>query len=158
MRKEFAEFLHEIMSKDSRVYLITGDLGYGVLDRIRQDFPSRFINVGASEQLMVGMAVGMAQSGLIPLCYSITPFVLYRPFEIIRNYMNYEKAPVKLVGAGRSKDYALGGISHWADDDVQIVEAAFPNVKMFRPERENLMKTFEEFMDCTDPCYINLGR
>ena len=104
MRRDFAKKLYDAMEKDTRIFLITADLGYGVLDDIRRDFPKRAINIGSSEMLMVGIAVGLAQSGYIPVCYSITPFLLYRPFELIRNYMNYEKANVKLVGSGRDDD------------------------------------------------------
>ena len=75
MRREFAKNLHAAMKKDERIFLITADLGYGVLNDIRRDFPKRAINIGSSEMLMVGIAVGLAQSGFIPICYSITPFL-----------------------------------------------------------------------------------
>jgi transketolase len=90
MRKEFAEFLHGEMSYNEKIVLITGDLGYGLWDRIKIDYSDRFYNVMSSEQLMVGTAVGLAMEGFIPLVYSITPFVLYRPFELLRNYLDHE--------------------------------------------------------------------
>ena len=132
MRRDFAKKLYDAMEKDNRIFLITADLGYGVLDDIRRDFPKRAINIGSSEMLMVGIAVGLAQSGYIPLCYSITPFLLYRPFELIRNYMNYEKANVKLVGSGRDDDYAHDGISHWAGDDMSVM-STLKNIKLYKP-------------------------
>ena len=63
--------------------------------------------------LMVGMGIGMAMEGKIPICYSMTPFVLYRPFELIRTYIDHENITVKLIGAGRDKDYDWLGFSHW---------------------------------------------
>jgi transketolase len=152
MRREFAKKLYDAMEKDDRIFLITADLGYGVLD----DFPKRAINIGSSEMLMVGIAVGLAQSGYVPVCYSITPFLLYRPFELIRNYMNYEKANVKLVGSGRDDDYAHDGISHWAGDDVDIM-AALKNIQIYKPEKMT-DEVFTQFMYNDKPSYINLSR
>jgi|TARA_B110000240_G_scaffold78617_1_gene89547 transketolase len=156
MRREFAKKLYDAMEKDDRIFLITADLGYGVLDDIRRDFPKRAINIGSSEMLMVGIAVGLAQSGYVPVCYSITPFLLYRPFELIRNYMNYEKANVKLVGSGRDDDYAHDGISHWAGDDVDIM-AALKNIQIYKPEKMT-DEVFTQFMYNDKPSYINLSR
>src|SRR3989344_3555766 len=112
-RAAFAASLHSQMLKNKNIWVVTGDLGYGMWDRIRDDFPDRYLNVGASEQAMMGIAIGLALEGKIPFTYSITTFLLYRPFETIRNYINYEKIPVKLVGAGRDKNYLHDGISHW---------------------------------------------
>ena len=156
MRREFAKKLYDAMEKDDRIFLITADLGYGVLDDIRRDFPKRAINIGSSEMLMVGIAVGLAQSGYVPVCYSITPFLLYRPFELIRNYMNYEKANVKLVGSGRDDDYAHDGISHWAGDDVDIM-TALKNIQIYKPEKMT-DEVFTKFMYNDKPSYINLSR
>ena len=156
MRRDFAKKLYDAMEKDTRIFLITADLWYGVLDDIRRDFPKRAINIGSSEMLMVGIAVWLAQSGYIPVCYYITPFLLYRPFELIRNYMNYEKANVKLVGSGRDDDYAHDGISHWAGDDVDIM-TALKNIQIYKPEKMT-DEVFTKFMYNDKPSYINLSR
>jgi transketolase len=94
----------EEMTTNSKIYLLTADIGYGILDPLRAKFPDRVINVGSSESLMIGIALGFAYEGRIPICYTITPFLIYRPFEMLRNYVNYEKTPIKLVGCGRDKD------------------------------------------------------
>ena len=160
MRKPFAELLHQAMSLNEKIVLLTGDLGYGLWDRIRIDYPDRFINVGSSEQLMLGMASGMAMDGKIPFVYSITPFLLYRPFEWIRNYLDHEKLPVKLVGGGRGKDYGYLGFSHWAEEDREII-GNFKKICIFSPEKETDLK---DLMDnvlgsrYSSPCYINLRK
>ena len=131
MRKEFATFLHKEMSYNDNIVLLTGDLGYGLWDRIKIDYPDRFYNVMSSEQLMVGAAVGLAMENLIPIVYSITPFVLYRPFELLRNYLDHENIPVKLVGGGRDKDYGYLGFSHWAEEDIKVL-STLENIKLFK--------------------------
>lgn len=156
MRKQFADILHEIMQDNPKIVVIVGDVGFGVFDQIRIDFPDRFFNAGASEQLLLGMAVGMALEGYTPIAYTITPFLLYRPFEFIRNYLNHEKINVKLVGAGRNDDYSRDGFTHHAFDDILIMEN-FQNIKKMYPV--NLTKaSVEKFINYNSPAYINLVR
>ena len=156
MRKQFAKFLYDEMSINEDIHLITGDLGYGLWDRIKLDYPDRFHNVLSSEQLMIGSAVGMAMEGKIPVVYSITPFLLYRPFEFLRNYLHHEQIPVKLVGGGRDKDYGYLGFSHWAEEDIQLL-SNFKNIKLHKPKHlEN--HVCKEFLYNRKPSYLNLKR
>lgn len=159
MRKLFAELLKEQMVVNPDIYLITGDLGFGLFDDIRDSFPDRFYNTGSAEQLAVGLSVGLALNGKLPVVYSITPFLLYRPFEFIRNYVNHESIPVKLVGSGRDQDYAHDGFSHWASDDREILAAAFKNVRGYWPNsKQELSDMFFGFMYDNKPNYLNLSR
>jgi transketolase len=158
MRKKFSNILHDKMGKDDRLFLLTGDLGYGLWDKIKIDFPDRFQDFGSSEQLMVAAACGLATEGHIPLVYSITPFVLYRPYEFIRNYINHEKIPVKLLGGGRDKDYGYLGFSHWAEDDKKTI-ANFDNITGYWPSDEKeLEKVVDTFLFDGKPSYLNLKR
>lgn len=156
MRKQFAEFLHNEMAVNENIYLLTGDLGYGLWDRVKIDYPDRFINTLSSEQLMLGMACGLAMEDKIPVVYSITPFVLYRPFEWIRNYLDHEKIPVKLVGGGRDKDYGYLGFSHWAEEDIDVM-SVFKNITLYKPSTPEV-KIFKKFIDNKAPSYLNLSR
>ena len=158
MRKEFVELLRQEMAQEEKIRVITADLGFGVLDPIRNEFAGRFYNVGAAEQLMIGVAVGMANEGLIPICYSMSSFLLYRPFEFLRNYVNHEQIPVKLVGSGRDRDYSHDGVSHWAHDDEQVL-AALPNIRIYKPESLTEMEQrVKPFLYSNEPAYFNLTR
>ena len=156
MRKQFAEFLHDEMSLNEDIHVLTGDLGYGLWDKIKLDYPDRFVNFLSSEQLMLGAACGIALEGKVPVVYSITPFLLYRPFEWIRNYLNNEKIPVKLVGGGRDKDYGYLGFSHWAEEDVKIL-SEFDNIKLYKPSTPEI-KIFKRMLYNNKPSYLNLKR
>jgi len=156
MRKKFAEYLHDEMSLNEDIYLLTGDLGYGLWDKIKIDYPDRFINTLSSEQLMLGAACGLAMDNKIPIVYSITPFVLYRPFEWIRNYLNHERVPVKLVGGGRDKEYGYLGFSHWGEEDLEVMDI-FKNITKYKPE-ELSYEIFTKFINNNNPCYLNLKR
>ena len=158
MRKLFGKLIVDEMNKNKNIHFITADLGFGVLDECRKVHSDRFYNTGAAEQLMIDIAIGMTENKKIPICYSITPFLLYRPFEFLRNYVNYENLSVKLVGSGRDRDYSHDGISHWAEDD-EIVLKAMPNIKIYKPNTiDELKSCWQEFVYSPQPCYLNLKR
>lgn len=158
MRHTFAKLLELEMNTHPNIFLLTGDLGFGVLDRIKNQFPKNFYNVGAAEQLLIGAGIGLANQGKIPICYSITPFLLGRPFELIRNYINREKTPVKLVGVGRDQEYEHDGFSHYAGDDEKIL-SIFTSIKMYRPETNwELEDKFLEFIYSPEPAFLSLSR
>ena len=156
MRKEFASFLHSEMSHNENIILLTGDLGYGLWDRIKIDYPDRFFNTLSSEQLMMGMAAGLAMDNKIPIVYSITPFAIYRPFEFIRNYLHHENIPVKILGGGRDKDYGYLGFSHWAEEDIDILNN-LSNIKLFKPKKLTL-EDVKDFLYNNKPSYLNLAK
>jgi len=146
------------MKKNSEIYLLIGDVGYGILDNIRKDFPKRAINVGSSEQLLIGAASGLALQGKIPVCYTITPFLILRPFEFIRNYLQEEGIGVKLVGSGRNYDYKEAGHTHHAHDIPKIL-SCLPKVKQFSPASvQDLNTIFEEFLYSNSPAFLSLSR
>ena len=95
---------------------------------------------------------------MIPIVYSITPFLLYRPFEIIRTYIDHEKIPVKMVGSGRDKDYAHDGFTHWAEDDKKIM-SCFENIVQFHPQtKDELAEKIPSLLNNPFPVYLNLRR
>lgn len=146
------------MAKNKKIWALAGDLGYGGFDNIRKDFSDRFINVGASEHTMLDIAVGLALEGKIPFVYSITTFLLFRPFEVIRNYINHEKIPVKLIGSGRNKDYAHDGFSHWSEDDKKVM-SFFPNITSLWPNnKEEIPRIIDKMIATKKPFYLNLKR
>jgi transketolase len=153
MRRKFAVDLFELMTKDENIVFITADMGYGAFDKIRDELPGQFYNVGAAEMAAVTIAVGMALSGKIPVVYSITPFLIFRPMEAIRNYLDHESIPVILVGAGRDKDYLHLGFSHYATGH-EILKC-FKNINFIVPEGDFDLK---EIIYSGKPTYLNLKR
>ena len=155
-RQRFKELFMEEMKQNEDIILLVGDVGYKVFDHLREEFPQRVINPGASEQLMLGMGVGLAMEGKIPVCYSITPFLLYRPFEFIRNYLHNESIPVKLVGSGRNEDYGVCGFSHYASEDLDVMKI-FSNIEVYHPQSPDEID-IKKFLYSHTPSYINLKR
>lgn len=146
------------MTINENIFFVTGDLGFGIADKIKQDFPKRFINVGAAEVCLLGASVGLAMEGRVVFCYSITPFLLWRGAEVIRNYINHESVAVKLVGSGRDADYSHDGWSHDATDDADFL-SLFHNIKPYWPQsKEEIPNLVDEMISNLKPYYLNLKR
>lgn len=160
MKKQFFDTMLDIMRKNPKVFLIFIDLGYPRVEEFLKEFPDRAFTTGASEQTAMDMAVGIAYSGFIPVVYSITPFLLYRPFETIRTLINHEKLNVKLVGAGRGSDYSHeDGYSHDASDDRYVFEKLLSNFGRMWPTNTDQVKECVEYLVNSDgPQYLNLRR
>lgn len=157
-RRIFTDEIFKKMTSNPDIWVVTSDLGFGFWDQTRNTFPDRFVNVGAAEQSLIGIGIGLASEGKIPILYSITPFLLYRPFETIRNYVNREKINVKLVGSGRGKDYEIDGFSHWAEEDAQVMKI-FSNIKAHWPQTpEDIPGIVDNMIKSSDPWYVNLKK
>jgi transketolase len=157
-RGYFAHYLYEAMKTDPDIWLIVIDLGYKMFDAHFEDFPERTINSGASEQAAMGIAVGLALEGKKVFIYSITTFLLYRPFETLRNYINHERIPVRLVGAGRDKDYQHDGFSHHSEDADQVLKL-FPNISRLNPQqKEDIPGMVRMMVKENRPWFISLRR
>ena len=107
--------------RTDRVVLLTGDLGFMVLEPFAERFPDRFFNVGVAEQNMVGIATGLAEAGFIPFVYSIATFATLRPYEFIRNGPVLHRLPVRIVGVGGGFEYGPQGSRTTALEDVGVM-------------------------------------
>jgi len=157
MRNTFARILLERMDK-KECYLLTGDLGFSVFEPIRDAHPTYFINMGVSEQNMVGVASGLAHQGKDVFVYSIVPFIAYRAFEQIRDDVCYPNLKVRFIGVGAGLAYSDAGPTHHSYEDTSVV-GSLPNITIFSPsdpkEVEFFMKNLDEVKG---PLYMRLSR
>jgi len=158
LRKAFIEALGDLAAADERVILLTGDLGYMVMEPFRARFPDRFINVGVAEQNMIGLATGLAEAGLRPYTYSIATFASLRPFEFIRNGPVLHHLPVRMVGMGMGFEYGHGGPSHYALEDVGALRT-FPGLTVVIPaDSAQTTTALKATSDLPGPVYYSLGK
>ncbi|MBT6051929.1 MAG: transketolase [Candidatus Scalindua sp.] len=129
---------------DERYYLLVCDMGFGVIDQLKEEFPKRIINCGIMEQGTVGIAAGMSMSGLIPIVYSIVNFLVFRAIEQIRNDIVLQNLNVKLIATGANDYFKFLGPSHCCgSDDITLMELIHMNV--YDPYSET--KPFKEIVD-----------
>lgn len=157
MRKVFNKELLEIAKKDSRVFMILADIGYGEIEEFAETFPDRFINCGVAEQNMTGVACGVAMEGNIAITYSIANFPTLRCLEQIRNDVCYHNANVKIVIIGGGMAYGELGISHHSTEDIAIMRS-LPNMVVLTPcdpiETAALTKLMMQY---DGPVYLRCG-
>ncbi len=158
MRDAFTAALQGLAKNDPNIFLITGDLGFGVLKPYWEIFPHQFFNAGISEQAMTGMAAGMALSGKTVFTYSIGNFPTLRCLEQIRNDCAYHRANVKIVCVGGGFVYGSLGMSHHATEDMAILRA-LPDVAVFTPgDPIEVRAVMPVLTSHPGTCYLRLGR
>jgi len=158
MRDGFFRGLMECAERDERIYLVVGDLGFGVVEPFAKRFPKRFLNAGVAEQNMTGIAAGLALEGKIVFTYSIANFPILRCLEQVRNDVCYHKANVKIVAVGGGFAYGSLGMTHHATEDLAVVRA-LPEMAVVAPgdpvEAEAAARAVAAR---PGPCYLRLGR
>jgi transketolase len=157
MRNSFIDAIEKFATPETIV--ITGDLGFGVLDGFRRKFPKQFINAGVAEQNLTGMSAGLALEGKKVFTYSIANFNTLRAVEQIRNDIAYHNLNVTIVAVGGGLAYGALGITHHATEDIAILRA-IPNLKVIAPG--DTYETFEItkilLSENFGPVYLRLGR
>lgn len=155
MRRQFGKTLVELAEKDINIYLIVGDIGYGIFDEFRNKFCNRFINLGICEQSMISIAAGMALEGLKPYVFTITPFLIERPFEQVKLDIDQQNVNVKLVGYA---DYPTQGPTH-AEIDAKWLMAKFTNISSYFPKNaEEARNALIDSYIHNKPAFISLKK
>ncbi len=158
MRDTFVKTLLEIAKKDKNVYIVTGDLGFGVLKPFWEELPDQIINAGIAEQNMTSIAAGLALQGKIVYTYSIGNFPTLRCIEQIRNDCAYHDANVKVVCVGGGFVYGSLGMSHHATEDIAMMRA-LPNVTVVAPgDLVEAACATKAIYETPGTCYLRLGR
>lgn len=158
MRATFAAELLRLADEDERIVLLTGDLGFAVLEPFAERFPDRFFNVGVAEQNMIGLATGLAEAGFTPYAYSIATFASMRPYEFIRNGPILHRLPVRIVGVGGGLDYGHNGLTHYAIEDVGIMRVQ-PGLTVVAPaDPEQTRAALPALQQLDRPVYLRLGK
>lgn len=158
MRGAFIRTLVEIAEQDPRVLLLTGDLGFMVVEPFADRFPQRFFNVGVAEQNMIGLATGLAEAGFIPYTYSIATFAALRPYEFIRNGPVLQGLPVRIVGVGGGFDYGYAGPTHHATEDLAVMRALCDMTVVSPADHEQAAAAVRNTSSLPGPVYLRLGK
>lgn len=158
MRYALVKTLKEEALKDGNIILLTGDVGYNVLNEFYDILPKQYVNCGISEQNMTSIAAGLALSGKRVFTYSIGNFSTLRCLEQIRNDICYHNATVTIVSLAAGFAYGGLGMSHHATEDIACMRA-LPNMTVFSPaDPLETVAVTKAALKLNAPCYIRLGR
>ena len=160
MRNTFSMALYEHAVRDPSIFVVVADISpAGSMNKFREEYPERFINVGVAEQAMIGMCAGLALRGCRPFAYTIATFSLYRPFEMVRDDLCYQNLPVTVVGMGAGLIYSSLGGTHHTQEDIAIA-GALPNMQIIAPcdPLEAIEATGYCATQKKGPVYLRLGK
>ena len=158
MRAAILRTLTDLAANDPRVVLLTGDLGFMVVESFAERFPDRFWNVGVAEQDMIGIATGMAEAGFLPFTYSIATFAALRPYEFVRNGPVHQRLPVRVLAVGGGFEYGSAGPTHHGLEDVAVMRA-LPGLTVVAPaDHEQAAAALSATWDLPGPVYFRLGK
>jgi len=158
LRNSFIDTILVESEKRGDIFIITGDAGLGVFDEFRERYPERFLNLGVAEQNATSFAAGLAMTGFKVYLYNIIPFLLYRPYEQIRNDICCQRLPVCLVGVGSGITLAPGGMSHYSVEDLGIIQT-LPNLTVLSPaDPLEAVAGARYSLNCSYPLYVRLAK
>lgn len=157
-RKKIVDAIIPYARENKKIILLVCDMGFGVTDNFKKEFPDRIFNMGIMEQATVGIAAGMALTGLVPIVYSIVNFLCFRALEQMRNDVVLQKLNVKFIATGANDYFGFLGPSHCCNqDDKKIMQLI--NMRIFDPyEHENIdfNKLIEEWITDTKAGYVRV--
>jgi transketolase len=158
MRNAFADEIAKIAQQREGIVLLSGDIGNRLFDKFKEVAPGRFFNCGVAEANMVGVAAGMAASGLRPVCYTIASFLTYRVIEQIRLDLGYHHQRAILVGTGAGLSYASLGSTHHSVEDMGMLRL-IPGLAVLAPgDEKELRPALHAALDYPGPVYIRIGK
>jgi transketolase len=122
MRDRFATVTTELLDDDPRLALVLAVISAERFAGAARAHPDRVIDVGIREQLVIGVAGGLALTGLRPIAHTFAPFLIERAFEQVKLDLGHQDAGAVLVSSGASYDIAAGGRTHQAPGDVALLD------------------------------------
>ena len=160
MRDAFLDRIWQAMGEDESIFFTTADFGSPVLDKIREQYPDRFANVGIAEQNLINVSAGLAIEGYKVFAYAIAPFITMRCYEQIRVNLALlsvvRPMNVNLIGVGAGYSYVVSGPTHQCYEDLSIMRA-LPNVRIYSPADHIVTAAiFDECVAHSGPKYLRL--
>jgi transketolase len=159
MRDTFAQAFYEEAQVNPKLFMVVADISpASKIANFKQEFPTRFIDVGVAEQTLIGLSAGLALRGYKPFAYTIANFAIYRPFEQVRDDICYQNLPVTMVGMGAGVTYSPLGATHHTLEDVAVM-SAIPNMSVLAPcDPPELKDAMRAVIRHDGPMYLRLGK
>lgn len=153
-KQDVMKEVYNYFKNDEKMVLLAGDMGFAVLDLYFDNYKNRAFNTGINEQATVGMASGMAMTGLKPIIYSQVPFITMRAFEQLRYDVNEHNLNIKVIGVGANNYFAPLGRSHCMDEDDIALISILKNILIISPTKESLEQDVKKMFEYNGPVYM----
>ncbi len=158
MRNQIIDQIHIEMKKDKSIFFLTADMGINLIEKIQNDYPERFLNVGIAEQNLIGVASGLINSGFKVVAYTISNFLVHRCFEQLRNDISLHKKPIVMIGTSCGYDNAPLGPTHHIIDDWGYVKN-LPGFNVYCPSNLTYCNNlFSELINLKKSIYLRIPK
>lgn len=156
-RGTFGVAMLELGQTIDNLMVLTADLSTtSGLDRFKNTYPEKFLNVGIAEQNMIGIAAGMAKEGKNVFATTFATFAAMRSYEQVRVHMGYMGLNVKVVGLASGMAMGMFGNTHYGIEDIALMRAV-PGLTVLSPaDGTEVVKTVIAAAEYHGPIYIRL--
>ncbi|MEB3196841.1 MAG: transketolase C-terminal domain-containing protein [Candidatus Sericytochromatia bacterium] len=158
-RDAYGEAIVELGRQEPRVVVLDADLSKSTKTQaFARHFPDRFLNVGIAEANLVGMAAGLATSGLIPFASSFASFLICKSFDQLRMGVANPRVNAKFVGSHGGISLGEDGASQMAVEDIALA-VALPHFQVLVPADAVATRALTLAMAAHDgPVFMRTGR
>ena len=156
MRNQIIDQIHSEMKKDENIFFLTADMGINLVEKIKNDYPDRYLNVGIAEQNMIGVAAGLASENHKIITTTFSPFQTLRCAEQIKVMLGYMKIKVTMVGLASGLVLGPLGFTHCSIEDISLIRS-IPNIAVICPsDPTEVIKATEASIKYDKSVYIRL--
>lgn len=128
-RDVFFNLVCDKVHEGQDIVIVSADLAAIALDRLRLEFPQRFINVGIAEQNLIAVSAGLANTGKKVIAYGNSPFIWSRAYDQLRVIMGCMNVPLTLLSIGVGMNFCNLGQSHFNVEDITLLRG-LPNLEI----------------------------
>ncbi len=133
MRRAYGDALVALGHTRRDVVVLSADVSNSDFSYMFESaYPERFFNVGIAEPALVDAAVGLANSGFVPIANTFAFLFSTRALEMVRTHLCYGGANVKLAGAYAGLSDSFDGPTHHSITDLAILRS-LPNMTVVVP-------------------------
>jgi transketolase len=158
MRNKIIQQIYDEMKTDKDIFFLTADMGINLVEKIENDFPDRFLNVGIAEQNLIGVASGLINAGFKVVAYTISNFLVHRCFEQLRNDISLHKKQIVLIGTSCGYDNAPLGPTHHIIDDWGCIKN-LPGFNIYCPSNINYCDNlFQKLINFKESVYLRIPK
>jgi transketolase len=158
MRERFIRTTTALLDEDPRTALVLADISAASFDGAARRHPDRVLNVGIREQLMIGVAGGLALTGMRPIAHSYATFLVDRTYEQIKLDLDHQAVGAVLVSVGASYDASTAGRTHQSPGDVALIDTLDGDWTVHVPgHADEVAPMLRAAAGHDDPVYIRLS-
>lgn len=158
-RQIYGKTITDLGALDERIVVLDADISKSTNTfQFKERFPERFFNIGVAEQNMVGIAAGLATTGLLPFASTFAIFLSMRACEQVRTSVAYPNLNVKLIATSAGVEIGMDGVTHQGVEDLSIMRTISNMIVLSPSDPVTTMLATKALYAYEGPAYMRLNR